>query len=44
MCDEALAIWVYSAGIGQQGLLHPALFPAKVQKKLITDYLEKLGK
>jgi DNA-binding transcriptional regulator YbjK len=39
---EALAIWVYSAGIGQQGLLHPAMFPAKVQKKLIAAYLDKL--
>jgi AcrR family transcriptional regulator len=39
---EALAIWVYSAGIGQQGLLHPAMFPARVQKKLITSYLDKL--
>ena len=39
---EALAIWVYSAGIGQQGLLHPAVFPPKTQKKLITAYLEKL--
>jgi len=39
---ESLAIWVYSAGIGQQGLLHPAMFPAKVQKKLITAYLDKL--
>jgi hypothetical protein len=39
---EALAIWVYSAGIGQQGLLHPAMFPARVQKKLIIAYLDKL--
>ena len=39
---ESLAIWVYSAGIGQQGLLHPAMFPARVQKKLITAYLDKL--
>jgi len=39
---EALAIWVYSAGIGQQGLLHPAMFPTRVQKKLITCYLDKL--
>ncbi|MBT8049290.1 MAG: TetR family transcriptional regulator [Xanthomonadales bacterium] len=41
---EALAIWVYSAGIGQQGLLHPAMFPSRVQKKLITAYLDKLRK
>jgi AcrR family transcriptional regulator len=39
---EARAIWVYSAGIGQQGLLHPKLVPPKLQKKLITAYLEKL--
>lgn len=39
---EALAIWVYSAGIGQQGLLHPAVFPAKTQRKLIGAYLDKL--
>jgi AcrR family transcriptional regulator len=39
---DAKAIWVYSAGIGQQGLLHPTLFPPRVQKKLIRAYLEKL--
>lgn len=39
---EALAIWVYSAGIGQQGLLHPAMFPPDVQKRLISAYLDKL--
>ncbi len=39
---EAMALWVYSAGIGQQGLLHPAMFPPEVQKKLISAYLEKL--
>ncbi|MEE8340103.1 MAG: TetR family transcriptional regulator C-terminal domain-containing protein [Xanthomonadales bacterium] len=39
---EARAIWVYSAGIGQQGLLHPKLLPPKLQKKLITACLEKL--
>jgi AcrR family transcriptional regulator len=41
---EAMAIWVYSAGIGQQGLLHTAMFPARVQKKLISAYLDKLRK
>ena len=41
---EAMALWVYSAGIGQQGLLHPAMFPPVVQKKLISAYLEKLRK
>jgi len=40
---EAMAVWVYSAGIGQQGLLHPKLLPPKLQKKLITDYLQKLS-
>jgi AcrR family transcriptional regulator len=39
---EANAIWAYSVGIGQQGLLHPGLFPPKTQKKLITSYLDKL--
>lgn len=39
---EALAIWVYSAGIGQLGLLHPKLLPVNLQKKLISAYLEKL--
>jgi DNA-binding transcriptional regulator YbjK len=39
---EAKAIWVYSAGIGQQGLLHPSMFPPGVQKQLITAYLDKL--
>jgi len=41
---EAMALWVYSAGIGQQGLLHPVMFPPRVQKKLITAYLDKLRK
>jgi len=41
---ESLAIWVYSAGIGQQGLLHPAVFPSRVQKQLISAYLDKLRK
>lgn len=39
---EAMAVWVYSAGIGQQGLLHPALLPPGLQKKLISEYLGKL--
>ena len=39
---EAKAIWVYSAGIGQQGLLHPAMFPPDAQKELIGAYLDKL--
>ncbi len=41
---EARAIWVYSAGIGQQGLIHPAMIPPRTQKKLIGAYLDKLRK
>jgi AcrR family transcriptional regulator len=41
---EAMALWVYSAGIGQQGLLHPVLLPPAVQKQLIVAYLDKLRK
>jgi len=39
---EARAIWVFSAGIGQQGLLNPRLLPPALQKRLITAYLDKL--
>jgi DNA-binding transcriptional regulator YbjK len=39
---EAMAVWAYSAGIGQLGLLHPESLPAKMQKRLITSYLNKL--
>jgi AcrR family transcriptional regulator len=39
---EALAIWVYSAGVGQQGLLYPRRFPPARQRKLIIAYLDKL--
>ena len=39
---EAMAVWAYSAGIGQLGLLHPNLLPVKLQKQLISAYLEKL--
>lgn len=39
---EAMAVWAYSAGIGQLGLLHPESLPAKMQKQLITSYLDKL--
>ena len=41
---EAMAVWVYSAGIGQQGLLHPRRLPPKMQKRLISEYLNKLQK
>ena len=39
---EAMAVWAYSAGIGQLGLLHPESLPAKLQKRLISSYLDKL--
>jgi len=39
---EALAVWVFSAGIGQQGLLYPGRFPPARQKKLISGYVDKL--
>ena len=39
---EAMAIWALSSGIGQIGLLHPDTMPEQQQKKLISDYLNKL--
>ena len=39
---EAMALWAYSAGVGQMGLLHPESLPAAFQKRLITAYLDKL--
>jgi hypothetical protein len=39
---EALAIWAYSAGVGQLGLLHPASMPPDTQMRLIRGYLDKL--
>lgn len=39
---EAMAIWVYSAGISQQGLLHPKRLTPELQKQLIGAYLDKL--
>lgn len=39
---EARAVWAYSAGIGQMGLLHPESLPADLQKRLISSYLDKL--
>lgn len=39
---EALSLWVFSAGIGQQSLLHPARFPLRTQQALISAYLDKL--
>lgn len=39
---EAMAVWAFSAGIGQLGLLHPESLPPELQKQLITAYLDKL--
>jgi AcrR family transcriptional regulator len=39
---EALAVWAFSAGVGQLGLLHPDKLPAERQKDLIIGYLDKL--
>jgi AcrR family transcriptional regulator len=39
---EASALWAYSSGIGQLGILHPDSFPPARQKALIANYLDKL--
>ena len=39
---EGLAVWAYSAGIGQLALLHPELLPVSRQKELVVGYLDKL--
>jgi len=39
---EATAIWAYSAGIGQMGLIHPEQLPPEKQKQLLSSYLAKL--
>jgi AcrR family transcriptional regulator len=39
---ESKALWAYSAGIGQMGLLDPERLPPDLQKQLITAYLDKL--
>jgi len=39
---EAMGVWAYSAGLGQLSLLHSELLPVKLQKQLISAYLEKL--
>jgi len=39
---EAVAIWAYSAGIGQLSLLYPELLTVELQKQLISAYLDKL--
>jgi len=40
---EATAVWAYSAGIGQLGLLHPEILSPKLQKELISAYLLRLA-
>ena len=40
---EAMSAWAFSAGIGQIGLLQPDALPPLLQRKLISDYLYKLG-
>lgn len=39
---EAMAVWAYSAGVGQLGLLHPESMSPDLQKRLISAYLDKL--
>jgi DNA-binding transcriptional regulator YbjK len=39
---EAIGVWAYSSGIGQLSLLHRELLPVKLQKQLISAYLNKL--
>ena len=39
---ESMAVWAYSVGVGQLGLLHPQSMSPEVQKDLIASYLDKL--
>ena len=39
---EAMAIWAFSSGIGQIGLLQPESLPPTLQKQLVVDYLARL--
>jgi len=39
---EAMAVWAYSAGVGQLGLLHPQSMSPDLQKDLISSYLDRL--
>jgi len=39
---EAKAIWAFSAGVGQMGLLDPGALPEELQKTMIAAYLDKL--
>ena len=40
--SEALAVWAFSSGIAQQGLLQPRTLPPPRQRKLIAAYLDRL--
>jgi DNA-binding transcriptional regulator YbjK len=40
--SEAMAIWVFSSGLGQSGLLHPEWLPPARQKAMIKAYLQRL--
>ena len=40
--SEAMAIWVLSSGLGQNGLLHPDWLPPDRQKRMIRSYLQRL--
>lgn len=40
--SEALAVWAFSSGIAQQGLLQPRTLPPGRQRKLIAVYLDRL--
>lgn len=39
---ESMAVWAYSVGVGQLGLLHPQSMAPEVQRDLISSYLDKL--
>jgi len=39
---EAMAVWAYSAGVGQLGLLHTETLTADLQKRMISAYLDRL--
>lgn len=39
---EAMALWAFSSGLGQVGLLQPESLSPRQQKRLISDYLDRL--
>ncbi len=39
---EAMAVWAFSSGLGQVGLLQPDSLSSTQQKRLIRDYLARL--